>query len=228
MKMMMMQNFFSQTKKADGTTFLYGQQYARKCEVPLLSLYRGPASVSVAASGAVSLLIFKNALINLAAIFSATPITARTKSCALGWRSASVNTVNCFCVFSMSDSALEGECSSFDDDDDDDEDAFAYSWKHLLTLSLVRSKSFFCATEPLMVMGGKLLICAGNASTNGIKFGSFAISFAEVSIKASMTLIVSFSINGRKVFSPLSFSNARSSKGGKTSSALKSLFSNLL
>ena len=43
----------------------------------------------------------------------------------------------------MSDSALEGECSSFDDDDDDDEDAFAYSWKHLL-ISLVRSKSFFC------------------------------------------------------------------------------------
>ena len=107
----------------------------------------------------------------------------------------------------MSGSALEEDCSSFDDDDDDDEDAFAYSWKHLLTLSLARSKSFFCATEPLMVMGGKLLICAGNASTNGIKFGSFAISFAEVSIKASMTLIVSFSINGRKVFSPLSFSN---------------------
>ena len=74
------------------------------------------------------------------------------------------------------------------------------------------------------MIGGRLLICAGKASTNGFKFGSLAISFAEVNSKASITLIVSFSINGRSVFLPLSFSKARLSKGGNTSSALKSLF----
>ena len=73
-----------------------------------------------------------------------------------------------------------------------------------------------------MVMGGKLLICAGNTSTNGIKFGSFAISFAEVSIKASMTLIVLSQSATQGVFAALVL-QARSSKGG-ASSALKSLF----
>lgn len=95
--------------------------------------HRGPAAASaVAAAPVVPLLLRNSELMNRAVILSATPpMTARTKSCADGWRNAFVNTVNCFCAFCKSSSPLEMDCSppslpvDDDDDDDDDEEALA-------------------------------------------------------------------------------------------------------
>ena len=84
----------------------------------LLYVYRGPAAASAVA--VVPPLLRKRELMNLAVILSATPpITARTKSCALGCRNAFVNIVNCFWAFCKSSSPpVVG-------DEDDDDDAFA-------------------------------------------------------------------------------------------------------